>query len=94
MERLWVKLNFAKPRGMVLQTSHSIIAPKNSLKRPLLQLQTILTIVVAFFWARVLRYLAVEEARFRIILGVVLIRSLACTQCVPGGLRSGSGVAL
>ena len=52
--------------------------------------------VVAFFWARVLRYLAVEEARFRmrIILGVVLIRSLACTQWVPRGLRSSSGVAL
>ena len=43
---------------------------------------------VAIFWARVLRSLAVEEARFRmrVILGVVLIRSLACTQCVPGGL--------
>ena len=51
---------------------------------------------VAFFWSRVLNHLAVEETRFRmrIILGVVLIRSLACTQCVPGRLRSGSGVAL
>ena len=37
------------------------------------------------FWARVLRYQAVEEARFRmmIILGIVLIRSAACTQWVP-----------
>ena len=37
--------------------------------------------VVAIFWARVLRHLTVEVARFRmrIILGVVLIRSLACT---------------
>ena len=51
--------------------------------------------VVAIFWARVLCHLAVEEASFRmkIILGVVLIRSLACIQCVPGGLQSGSGAA-
>ena len=51
---------------------------------------------MAIFWGRVLCQLAVEEARFRmrIILGVVVIRSLACTECVPGGLRSGSGVAL
>ena len=36
--------------------------------------------VVIIFWARVLCHLTVEEARFRmrIILGVVLIRSLAC----------------
>ena len=47
--------------------------------------------VVVLFWARVLRYLAKEEARFRmrIILGVVLIRSLACTQW----FREASGVA-
>ena len=52
--------------------------------------------VVAIFWPRVLRCLVLEDAcfRMRITLGVVLIRSLACTQCVPGGLRSGSGVAL
>ena len=37
--------------------------------------------VVAIFWARVSRHLTVEEARFRmrIMLGVVLIRFLACT---------------
>ena len=36
--------------------------------------------VMAFFWARILCHLAVEEARFRtkIILGVVFVRSLAC----------------
>ena len=36
-------------------------------------------VVMAFSWARVLCHLAVEEARFRtrIILGVVLVRSLA-----------------
>ena len=52
--------------------------------------------VMAFFWARVLYRLAVEDARFRmrITLGVVLIRSLAFTQCVPRRLQSGSGVAL
>ena len=51
--------------------------------------------VVAIFWARVLCYLAVEEARFRtrIILGVVLVRSLACVKRIPGWLRSGSGVS-
>ena len=53
-------------------------------------------VVVAFFWARVSRRLVVEDARFRmrINLGAVLIRSLACTKCVPGRLRSGSGVTL
>ena len=53
-------------------------------------------VVVAIFWARVLRHLVLEEARFRmrITLGVVLIRSLARTQCVPECLPSGSGVAL
>ena len=47
------------------------------------------------FWARFLGYLAAEEAcfRMRVILGVIFIRSFACTQCVPGGLRSGSGIA-
>ena len=52
--------------------------------------------VVIGFWARVLRPLVVEDACFsmRIFLGVVLIRSLVCTQCVPRHLRSGSGVAL
>ena len=52
--------------------------------------------VVAIFWARVLRHLVVQNAcfRIRILLGVVLIRSLACTQCVPGPLRSGSRMAL
>ena len=51
--------------------------------------------VEAIFWARVLCYLAVEEARFRtrIILGVLLVRSLACVKRVPGWLRSGSGVS-
>ena len=57
---------------------------------------TAVTVVVAIFWARVLCRLVVEDARFRmrISLGVVLIRSLACTECVPGRIRSGSGVAL
>ena len=52
--------------------------------------------VLAIFWARVLRHLVVKDARFRmrITLGVVLIRSLVCTQCVPGHFRSGSEVAL
>ena len=52
--------------------------------------------VVVIFWARILCLLTVEEARFRmrIILGVVIFRSLACTQCVPGALGNGSGVAL
>ena len=50
---------------------------------------------MAFFWARVLRRLVVEDACFRMqnTLGVVLIRSLACTKSVPGRLRSGSGVS-
>ena len=49
--------------------------------------------VIAPFCARVLFPLTVEETcfRMRIILGVVLIRSLVYTWCVPGGLRSGSG---
>ena len=49
--------------------------------------------VIAPFCARVLFPLTVEETcfRMRIILGVVLIRSLVFTWCVPGGLRSGSG---
>ena len=53
-------------------------------------------VVVAIFLARVLRRLVVEDACFkmRITLGAVLIRSLACTKCIPGRLRSGSGVAL
>ena len=53
-------------------------------------------VVVAKFCARVLCSLAAEDAcfRMRITLGVVLIRSLVCAKCVPGGLRSGSGVAL
>ena len=52
--------------------------------------------VVANFWARVLCSLAAEDACFRmsITLGVVLIRSLVCAKCVPGRVRSGSGVAL
>ena len=52
--------------------------------------------VVAIFWARDLCRLVVEDAslRIKITLGIVLIRSLACTQCVPRRLRSGSGVAL
>ena len=49
--------------------------------------------VIVPFCARVLFPLTVEETcfRMRIILGVVLIRSLVYTWCVPGGLRSGSG---
>ena len=45
-----------------------------------LKSKSISDVVVAIFWARVLCHLAVEETRFRmrIILGVVLIRSLAC----------------
>ena len=52
--------------------------------------------VAAIFWDRDLRHLVVEDAcfRMRITLRVVPIRSLARTQCVPGRLRSGSGVAL
>ena len=52
--------------------------------------------VVAIFWARVWRHLVVEDAcfRMRIILGLVFIRSTACTQCVSGRLRSCSGVPL
>ena len=51
---------------------------------------------MAIFWARVSCSLALKDARFkmRITLGVVLIRSLVCTVCVPGCLRGGSGVAL
>ena len=51
-------------------------------------------IVAVVFWASVSCRLAVEETRFRmrIILGVVLIRSLVISQYAPGGLRSGSGV--
>ena len=52
--------------------------------------------VVAIFWVRVSRRLDMEEAcfRMRITLGVVFIRSLVYTKCVPGRLRSGYGVAL
>ena len=52
--------------------------------------------VVAIFWARVLHHLFVEKAgfRMRIFLGVVLIRSLACSQCVLGRLRTRSGGTL
>ena len=52
--------------------------------------------VVAIFWARVSDRLVVEDAcfRMRITLGVILIRSLVRAICVPGHLRSGSGVAL
>ena len=52
--------------------------------------------VVAIFWARVPCRLALEDAcfRMRINLGVVLIRSLVCSICVPGRLRSSSRVAL
>ena len=52
--------------------------------------------VTAFLWARALCHVTVEEARFRmrITMGVVLIRSLVCTKCAPGGLRNGSGVAV
>ena len=51
---------------------------------------------MAIFRARTFRRLIVEDAHFRmrITLGVVLIRSLARTKCVPERLRSGSGVAL
>ena len=52
--------------------------------------------VMTIFWARVSCRLALKEAcvRMRITLGIVLIRSLVCAICVPGRLRSGSGVAL
>ena len=52
--------------------------------------------VTAGFLARVSNHLAAETAcfRMRITLGVVLIRSLVCIKCVPGRLRSISGVAL
>ena len=51
---------------------------------------------MAMFWARLLRHLVGEDARFmmRTTLGVVLICSLVCTECAPGRLRSGSGVPL
>ena len=50
--------------------------------------------VVAVLWA--LRSLVVEDAcfRMRITLGVILIRSLAQTECVPGRLRGSSVLAL
>ena len=52
--------------------------------------------VVAFFRARVLRHLVVEDAcfRMRVTLGVILIRSLVYTKNIPRRLRSGSEVAL
>ena len=55
-----------------------------------------MAVVVAIFWARVSRRLVVEDAcfRMRITLEAVLIRSLVRAICVPGRLRSGSGVAL
>ena len=50
--------------------------------------------VVAIFWARVSRRLVVEDAcfRIRITLRFVIIRSLVYSVCVPGRLRSSSGV--
>ena len=53
-------------------------------------------VVVVILWARVSCRLTLKDAcfRMRITLGVVLIRSLVCAICVPGRLRSGSGVAL
>ena len=62
----------------------------------LIQLRAAIQDVVAFFWARVLCHLVVEEAcfRMRVTLGVILIRSLAYAKYLPGRLRSGSGVAL
>ena len=58
--------------------------------------QDCLPSVVLVVFARVLRPLVVEDSCFRmsITLGVVLIRFMVCTQCVPGHIRSGSGVAL
>ena len=55
-----------------------------------------LVAVTAGFLARVSNRLAAENAgfRMRITLGVVLIRSLVCFKCVPGRLRSVSGVAV
>ena len=52
--------------------------------------------VVAIFWANFLCCLATEDACFsmRITLGVVLIRSLVWTKCVPGHFWSGSPVDL
>ena len=52
--------------------------------------------VTAIFLARLSHRLVAEDACFRmkITLGVVLIRSLVCTECVPGHHRSGSGFAL
>ena len=52
--------------------------------------------VTALFSANFSHYLVAENAcfRMRITLGVVLIRSLVCTKCVPGHIRSGSEMAL
>ena len=51
--------------------------------------------VVSVIWARVCS-LTLKGARFRmrITLGVVLNSPLVCAICVPGCLRSGSGLAL
>ena len=54
----------------------------------------LITVVMADFWARVLCSLAAEDAcfRIRIILGVVLIRSLVFHVCVSECSRKGFGV--
>ena len=53
---------------------------------------------MAIFLARIshrLRLVAEYACfRMRITLGIVLIRSVVCTKCVPGHHRSGSGFAL
>ena len=53
-------------------------------------------IVIGVFWAKHLCSLALRDTCFRmnITLGAVLIRSLVCAKCIPGYLRSGSGLAL
>ena len=52
--------------------------------------------VTAIFLPRVSCRLVAEDAcfRMRITPEVVLIRSPVCTKCVPGHIRSGSGMAL
>ena len=51
--------------------------------------------VVTIILARNSCSLTLKDARFwiRITLRIVLIHSLVCAMCVPGSLRSGSGVA-
>ena len=52
--------------------------------------------VAVVIWVKISCSLTLGDGgfRLRIALGVVLFRSLVCANCIPGGPRSGSEVAL